>query len=215
MTTVDEELGYDAASPSTPRAQAQRVLHPALNQPIPMQLDSSGPSSSNGHTDDNNVQDESSDISHQLTETDSKKEVWKKRKQFLLAEARNNTSADLQLHGLRPPEPHSSTYLGLNTQPSNALASTSNNSSTLTASQASTQSAILQWQDGNLRDDMLRLIDQFLEEEGMGATRQILAEEWTGKARERDEAEGDARKLKKAILGESRRIKMSPQLPFI
>ena len=50
---------------------------------------------------------------------------------------------------------------------------------------------------------MLRLIDQFLEEEGMGATRQILAEEWTGKARERDEAEGDARKLKKAILGES------------
>ena len=36
----------------------------------------------------------------------------------------------------------------------------------------------------------------------MGATRQILAEEWTGKARERDEAEGDARKLKKAILGE-------------
>lgn len=48
---------------------------------------------------------------------------------------------------------------------------------------------------------MLRLIDQFLEEEGMGATRQILQEEWTGKARERDEAEGDARKLKKAILG--------------
>lgn len=120
----------------------------------------------------------------------------------LLAEARNNTAADLQLHGLRPPEPHSSSYLGLNTRPSNALASSSG-SSTLTASQASTQSAILQWQDGNLRDDMLRLIDQFLEEEGMGATRQILAEEWTGKARERDEVEGDARKLRKAILGES------------
>ena len=116
----------------------------------------------------------------------------------LLAEARNNTPANLQLHGLRPPDPHSSSYLGLNTQPS-SFASTSNN--TLTASHASKHSALLQWQDGNLRDDMLRLIDQFLEEEGMGATRQILAEEWTGKARERDEAEGDARKLKKAILG--------------
>jgi COMPASS component SWD3 len=117
----------------------------------------------------------------------------------LLAEARNNTPANLQLHGLRPPEPHSSTYLGLNNQPSSSYASTS--SPALPVSHASTQSAILQWQDGNLRDDMLRLIDQFLEEEGMGATRQTLAEEWTGKARERGEAEADARKLKKAILG--------------
>jgi COMPASS component SWD3 len=118
----------------------------------------------------------------------------------LLAEARNNTPADLQLHGLRPPEPHSSTYMGLNTQPTSSYASPS--STTLPVSHASTQSAILQWQDGNLRDDMLRLIDQFLEEEGMGATRQTLAEEWTGKARERGEAEADARKLRKAILGE-------------
>lgn len=44
------------------------------------------------------------------------------------------------------------------------------------------------------------MIDQFLEEEGMGGTRQILAEEWSGKTRERDEAGADARKLKKAIL---------------
>lgn len=55
---------------------------------------------------------------------------------------------------------------------------------------------------------MLRLIDQFLEEEGMGATRQTLAEEWTGKARERGEAEADARKLRKAILGKERRASL-------
>lgn len=84
MVPGDEEVAYDAASPSTPRAQAQKIPHPAWSQSVPMQLDSAGPSSSsNGQAEEKkDTYDESSDSSHQLNETDSKKEVWKKRKQM-------------------------------------------------------------------------------------------------------------------------------------
>jgi hypothetical protein len=56
---------------------------------------------------------------------------------------------------------------------------------------------------------VLRLIDQFLAEEGLGATRQMLSEEWSGKVREREEKSGDARTIRKGILGA-----LSTPVPF-
>lgn len=163
---------------------------------------------------------------------DSTKEAWKKRKQVLLAEARSQVPANLQLHGLRPPPPHSDSYAGVDvpilSHPVNgaqhhapgvsraidgidaesaessnlAGASLSNemNSMLLSASHAPHHSAILQWRDPQIRHDMFRLIDQYLEEEGMEATRHKLSEEWTGKVRQRDDAAEDALRLKEAIL---------------
>ncbi|MCO5599798.1 hypothetical protein L7F22_053905 [Adiantum nelumboides] len=171
-----------------------------------LSLDQLGRIGSNGSSSNNSSTGNLS--GNGMSNVESTKEAWKKRKQVLLAEARNQVPADLQLHGLRPPAPHSDAYHGLDQRPhvrplEGALASLGDSSSptlALSAIRASQQSAILRWQDGNIRDDMLRIIDQFLEEEGMGATRQILAEEWSGKVRERDESAGDARKLRKAIL---------------
>jgi COMPASS component SWD3 len=171
-----------------------------------LSLDQLGKIGSNGSSSNNSSTGNLS--GNGMSNVESTKEAWKKRKQVLLAEARNQVPADLQLHGLRPPAPHSDAYHGLDQRPhvrplEGALASLGDTSSptlALSAIRASQQSAILRWQDGNIRDDMLRIIDQFLEEEGMGATRQILAEEWSGKVRERDESAGDARKLRKAIL---------------
>lgn len=171
-----------------------------------LSLDQLGRIGSNGSSSNNSSTGNLS--GNGTSNVESTKEAWKKRKQVLLAEARNQVPADLQLHGLRPPAPHSDAYHGLDQRPhvrplEGALSSLGDSSSStlaLSAIRASQQSAILRWQDGNIRDDMLRIIDQFLEEEGMGATRQILAEEWSGKVRERDESAGDARKLRKAIL---------------
>jgi WD40 repeat protein len=141
------------------------------------------------------------------------KETWKKRKKVLLAEARNQALANLQLHGLRPPPPHSASYVNSDTQSyaqakgsaedgDGSTSALPNGSAplTLSASRASQQSAILRWKDPTIRADILRIIGQFLEEEGMNATRQMLDQEWNGKVREREEASVDARTLRKAIL---------------
>lgn len=47
------------------------------------------------------------------------------------------------------------------------------------------------------------MIDQWLGDEGFGATRQVLLDEAGIKAREREEAALEGRKLRKALLGES------------
>lgn len=172
-----------------------------------LSLDQLGRIGSNGSSS-NNSSTGNLTTNGTVNNVESTKEAWKKRKQVLLAEARNQVPADLQLHGLRPPAPHSDAYDGLDQRPHvrplegalSSLGDSSSSTQALNAIRASQQSAILRWQDGNLRDDMLRIIDQFLEEEGMGSTRQVLAEEWSGKVRERDESAGDARKLRKAIL---------------
>jgi hypothetical protein len=79
MDSPVRETAHDAASPSTPRAQAQNYLYPAASQPVPMQLDPA--TTSNGYGVDSDTLEESPDADHQITETDSRKEVWKKRKQ--------------------------------------------------------------------------------------------------------------------------------------
>lgn len=216
LQSPDKDKGVDLAAPTTPRAHVHAPLYPEATLAKPAELDSTPRPPPNGVTRDEVAALSTSSSSLSLdgmmrtastSNQESTKEAWKKRKQVLLAEARNQSPANLQLHGLRPPPPHSDAYLGLQQQSQTRPLQEADqklvgpSSGMLSAARASQQSAILRWQDPNIRDDMLRIIDQFLEEEGMGATRHILAEEWSGKVRERDEAAGDARKLKKAILG--------------
>ena len=139
------------------------------------------------------------------------KETWKRRKQALLAEARDHTVADLQLHGLRPP-PHTyhpyyqnSSILGqtvgqLTADTASASRVNSANNHPNQATYASSRTAILRPDDPNVRNDIIRMIDQWLADEGFGATRQLLMEEAGIKRREREEAGRDARKLRGHIL---------------
>ncbi|KAJ1024787.1 hypothetical protein NDA16_002827 [Ustilago loliicola] len=135
------------------------------------------------------------------------KETWKRRKQVLLAEAKYHTVADLQLHGLRPP-PHSyhpyyqnSSILGQTVGQLTAnTASTSRDTNPNQATYASSRTAILRPDDPHVRNDIIRMIDQWLADEGFGATRQLLMEEAGIKRREREEAGLDARKLRGHIL---------------
>jgi hypothetical protein len=69
----------DAASPSTPRAQTQRNLYAEATPSIVKQLDQSP--SSFGLAEES-VASTSTDGLSRPTESDSKKEVWKKRKQM-------------------------------------------------------------------------------------------------------------------------------------
>ncbi|SPO47295.1 related to TAF5 - subunit of TFIID and SAGA complexes [Moesziomyces antarcticus] len=141
------------------------------------------------------------------------KETWKRRKQVLLADAKDHTVADLQLHGLRPPpysyHPHyqNSSILGqtvgqltAHTASTSTSTSTSASRDTNHATYASSRTAILRPDDPHVRNDIIRMIDQWLADEGFGATRQLLMEEAGIKRREREEAGLDARKLRGHIL---------------
>ncbi|SPO28894.1 related to TAF5 - subunit of TFIID and SAGA complexes [Ustilago trichophora] len=131
------------------------------------------------------------------------KETWKRRKQVLLADAKDHTVADLQLHGLRPP-PYSyhpyyqnSSILG---QTVGQLTASTRDANPNQATYASSRTAILRPDDPHVRNDIIRMIDQWLADEGFGATRQLLMEEAGIKRREREEAGLDARKLRGHIL---------------
>ncbi|PWZ01158.1 WD40 repeat-like protein [Testicularia cyperi] len=141
------------------------------------------------------------------------KETWKRRKQVLLAEAKDHAIADLQLHGLRPPpysyQPYyqNSAILGHSVgqaSSSNTAGPSSGSGSRDThanqATFASARTAILRPDDPGIRNDILRMIDQWLADEGFGATRQLLMDEAGVKRREREEAGMDARKLRGCIL---------------
>ncbi|SPC61807.1 related to TAF5 - subunit of TFIID and SAGA complexes [Ustilago sp. UG-2017b] len=135
------------------------------------------------------------------------KETWKRRKQVLLAEAKDHTVADLQLHGMRPP-PHSyhpyyqnSSILGQTVGQLTAnTASTSKDTNPNQATYASSRTAILRPDDPHVRNDIIRMIDQWLADQGFGATRQLLMEEAGIKRQEREEVGLDARKLRGHIL---------------
>ncbi|KAK0569266.1 hypothetical protein OC861_001081 [Tilletia horrida] len=68
------------------------------------------------------------------------------------------------------------------------------------ATLASAHSAVLNHESPPIKEDIIRIIDQWLSDEGFNATKQVLMEEAGLKARERDDAAHDARKLKKALL---------------
>ncbi len=78
--------------------------------------------------------------------------------------------------------------------------STSASRDTNHATYASSRTAILRPDDPHVRNDIIRMIDQWLADEGFGATRQLLMEEAGIKRREREEAGLDARKLRGHIL---------------
>ncbi|CDR98824.1 related to TAF5-subunit of TFIID and SAGA complexes [Sporisorium scitamineum] len=134
------------------------------------------------------------------------KETWKRRKQVLLADAKDHTVADLQLHGLRPP-PYvyhlyyqNSSILGQTVGQLTAHTATSRGTNPNQATYASSRTAILRPDDPHVRNDIIRMIDQWLADEGFGATRQLLMEEAGIKRREREEAGLDARRLRGHIL---------------
>lgn len=79
MASPDKGKNQEMASPSTPRAHVQKGLHPAASQPIAMQLDPSH--TTNGQSEDA-FQSDNLDGLQRPTEADSRKEVWKKRKQM-------------------------------------------------------------------------------------------------------------------------------------
>uniref|UniRef100_V5EEU8 WD40 repeat-containing protein SMU1 n=2 Tax=Kalmanozyma brasiliensis (strain GHG001) TaxID=1365824 RepID=V5EEU8_KALBG len=146
--------------------------------------------------------------SNGITPSGGTKETWKRRKQVLLADAKDHTVADLQLHGLRPP-PHTyhpyyqnSSILGqtVGQLTANTAAHTARDSNPNQATYASSRTAILRPDDPHVRNDIIRMIDQWLADEGFGATRQLLMEEAGIKRREREEAGLDARKLRGHIL---------------
>lgn len=140
------------------------------------------------------------------------KQTWMRRKQVLLADAKDHTVADLQLHGLRPPpyiyRPtyHNSTILGPSLgQIHGSSAAAAGQASAREghpnqATFASSRTAVLRPDDANVRNDIIRMIDQWLADEGFGATRQLLMDEAGLKRREREEAGYDARKLRGYIL---------------
>ncbi|KAN0061936.1 hypothetical protein ACQY0O_005931 [Thecaphora frezii] len=141
------------------------------------------------------------------------KETWKKRKQALLAEARSHSVANLQLHGLRPPpnpyHPYyqNSAILGhsgvgsfADQYAQSAAASRQDSANADEATLASLKTAILRPDDPKLRNDIIRMVDQWLADEGFGATRQVLMDEAGIKQREREEAGHDARKLRGCLL---------------
>lgn len=236
MAKPGGENADESANPSTPKAQGYLKLHPESQAssadvcvtPKATSAPTSSANSDAGRSDEieNHVLHSSEEPSpsastssmhanpaqhcsptRRTTPSDNTKEAWKKRKQVLLAEARNQVPANLQLHGLRPPPPHSDIYVGLGapslTRHTDQLIAAPSGSSSgvgLTAAHAPKHSAILPWRDPQLRNDMMRIIQQFLEEEGMERTTQVLAEEWGGKKRESDQTAQDARHLKEAIL---------------
>lgn len=52
-----------------------------------------------------------------------------------------------------------------------------------------------------IKDDILRIIEQFLGDEGFAATKLVLHDEANLKGKERDDRVGEGKKLKRAILG--------------
>ena len=132
------------------------------------------------------------------------KETWKRRKQVLLADAQDHTVADLQLHGLRPPpysyHPYYQNSSILGQTVGQLTANTASRDASNQATYASSRTAILRPDDPQVRNDIIRMIDQWLADEGFGATRQLLMEEAGIKRREREEAGLDARKLRGHIL---------------
>lgn len=139
------------------------------------------------------------------------KQAWRRRKQVLLADAKDHTIADLHLHGLRPPpyvyRPayHNSSILGPSLGHTHGAASLGNQGSSRDghpnqATFASSRTAVLRPDDASVRNDIIRMIDQWLADEGFGATRQLLMDEAGLKQREREEASYDARKLRGYIL---------------
>jgi len=73
-------------------------------------------------------------------------------------------------------------------------------SETSPATLASSHSAVLNYDSPVIKEDIIRMMEQWLGDEGFNATKQALMEEAGLKARERDDASHDARKLKKALL---------------
>lgn len=64
--------------------------------------------------------------------------------------------------------------------------------------------SLLPADDPRLREDILRLILQYLHDEGFHAARQVLQDEAMVKLREDEELSVDHRRFRKAILGISR-----------
>ncbi|KAJ9474753.1 WD_REPEATS_REGION domain-containing protein [Pseudozyma hubeiensis] len=201
-------IGANAAAGSSSLDRSASA-HPDLSNSInglgissaadtPAVASSSGASAANGATGNGSAN---------ASTSGGTKETWKRRKQVLLAEANDHTVADLQLHGLRPP-PYSyhpyyqnSSILGQTVGQLTAhTASTSRDPNPNQASLASSRTAILRPDDAHVRNDIIRMIDQWLADEGFGATRQLLMEEAGIKRREREEAGLDARKLRGHIL---------------
>ena len=61
-------------------------------------------------------------------------------------------------------------------------------------------SVVLPWSNPELKADIVRIISQWLADEGFGATRQTLLEEAGVKRREREDTTSEFRKLKSYIL---------------
>ena len=61
-------------------------------------------------------------------------------------------------------------------------------------------SVIMPWNSPRIKDDIVRIISQWLSDEGFGAARQALLEEAGIKVRERDDALAEHRKLRNYLL---------------
>lgn len=64
-------------------------------------------------------------------------------------------------------------------------------------------SVIVPWNDAQLKADIIRILSQWLADEGFGATRQTLLEEAGIKLREQTDSDSEHRKLKSYLLGGS------------
>ncbi|CAD6962906.1 unnamed protein product [Tilletia controversa] len=186
-----------AAQPSTPRPSHRSTLPPPLPQLIPHDAPQQQPQPQPPPT----------------TTTTSTKEAWRKRKQALLSEASSQSITTTNFHQhahLRPPVflPTTS-WLGTSSavaRPDHeSAASTSSirpspSSSAGPATLASSHSAVLNYDAPIIKKDIIRMMEQWLTDEGFHATKQALMEEAGHKRREQTDAAHDARKLKKALL---------------
>ncbi|KAE8225292.1 hypothetical protein CF319_g1947 [Tilletia indica] len=202
-----------AALPSTPRPSYRSTLPLQSLPPTPSTSTAPGllPQHHHQHTNE--------------TPT-STKEAWRKRKQTLLAEASSQSITTTNFHQhahLRPPvslpttswlgtssavarPDHASSSSNPNGQqpgssnPSAAAGGGAPSNEISPATLASSHSAVLNYDSPIIRKDMIRMMEQWLTDEGFNATKQALMEEAGHKRREQNDALHDARKLKKALL---------------
>lgn len=64
-----------------------------------------------------------------------------------------------------------------------------------------TNSVRMPWGSSSIREDIVRIIAQWLSDEGFGSTRQALLEEAGMKLREHDDEQNDRKKLRTSLLG--------------
>ena len=86
----------------------------------------------------------------------------------------------------------------------------------MTTSENLNNAVIMPWASASIKEDIVRIITQWLADEGFGATRQALLEEANRKVRERDDEIDERHKLRMFLLeGNWAEVEKMSTKPFL